>query len=54
MRGSIVPLILPQLAVVALFSVAVKYLYHAEYVDLSAVTALCGVRDSAVIVPGLS
>ncbi len=38
MRGSIVPLILPQLAVVALFSVAVKYLYHAGFVDLSTVT----------------
>ena len=38
MKGSIVPMILPQIAVVALFSVVVKYLYHMEYVDLSSVT----------------
>jgi len=38
MKGSIVPLILPQIAVIALFSVAVKYIYHTGYVDLSSVT----------------
>lgn len=38
MRGSIVPLILPQMVVVALFAVAVKYIYHAGYVDLSTIT----------------
>ncbi len=38
MRGSIVPLILPQLVVIALFSVVVKFVYHAGYVDLSKIT----------------
>jgi len=38
MKGSIVPLILPQIAVIALFSVAVKYSYHTGYVDLSSIT----------------
>lgn len=38
MKGSIVPLILPQIAVVALFSAVVKLLYHTDYIDLSAIT----------------
>jgi len=38
MKGSIVPLILPQIAVITLFSVAVKYSYHTGYVDLSSIT----------------
>lgn len=38
MRGSIVPLILPQIVVVVLFSVVVKYVLHAGYVELASVT----------------
>jgi putative membrane protein len=38
LKGSVVPTILPQIVVIALFSVAVKYLDYAGYIDLSAVT----------------
>lgn len=38
MKGSIVPLILPQIAVVTLVAAIVKYCYHAGYIDLSSVT----------------
>lgn len=38
MRGSIVPLILPQIISIAVFSVAVKYIYHEGYLDLSKLT----------------
>lgn len=37
MRGSIVPRIWPQIAVAALFAVAVKILYHRGLVDLSSI-----------------
>lgn len=37
-KGSIVPLILPQIVVVVLFSIAVKFFYHAGYINLSSVT----------------
>jgi putative membrane protein len=38
MRGSIIPCILPQLAIVILFSVIVEYSYHAGYVSLPGFT----------------
>ena len=38
MRGSIIPCILPQLAIVILFSVAVEYFYHTGYVHLTGFT----------------
>lgn len=38
LRGSIVPLILPQIAVVTLVSIVVKYFYHTGYINLSSVT----------------
>jgi len=38
MKGSIVPLILPQIAVVTLVSIVVKYFYHTGAINLSSVT----------------
>ena len=38
MKGSIVPTILPQVIFIALFSVGVKYVYYAGYLDLSRLT----------------
>lgn len=38
MKGSIVPLILPQIAMAMLVAAIIKYCYHAGYIDLSSVS----------------